>query len=288
MATDTQNLTTSSTITDEQFQAIVSFISDALDAGGMNKTADIGQVDPDTVTFPGSNNSEGGYEIRAFDDSLTGTAPVAIKLSYRRGSSAAQFQLGVQIGSGSDGSGNITGEKLSQQNFNLVLSAMTSQPWDICATENSFILCGSYSSSQYRSVISLERTRNASNEITDQGLMLVYKNVTDTFRSFYINYAANSFINETTTAGGCMMPSNQTSGLHGSGDTAVYPYNVFGVGEVLVPPLNLVGGFSSNFSDVTTYTIGVFGQSQTMKAIHTHGIARGGAGANAIMLMKWI
>lgn len=288
MATDTQNLTTSSTISNSEFQAIVGFISDALDAGGMDKTADTGQVDPDTVTFPGSNNTEGGYEIRAFDDSLSGTAPVVVKFSYRRGGSAAQMQLGIQIGSGSDGSGTITGEKMTQQNINLVLSAMTSQPWDICATENSFILCGSYSSSQYRSVISLERTRNTSNEITDQGLMFVYKPVTSTFGSIYVNYAANSIIHETSPSGGCVMPGQQTSGMHPDGDTTVYPYTVFAPGEILVPPLNLVGGFSGNFTDLTTYTVSLFGESLTMKAIHTQGIARGGAGATAIMLMKWV
>lgn len=288
MAKNSDIFTTSSTITDGEFQAIITFISAVLTSGGITKTSDTGQIDPGGATFPGSNNTSGGYEIRQFTDTESSTTPVILKINYRRGAGANTMQLGISIGSGSDGSGNLTSGKMTEQVINIVSNTSATQPFDIQATTNSFALATPYSTtSQNRGFIGLERTRDAGGEVTGQGLMLVYKNPTSAFNSIYVDYNAGSFISENSIAGGCMMPGNQTTGTHSSGDTAVYPYHVFAPGEVLVPPLNIVGGFSGNFTDNSEYDVSVLGAIQRMKAIHSQGIARGGAGATAIMLMRW-
>lgn len=83
-------------------------LSGMLDTIGFIKSADTGQIDWATVTRPGVNTS-GGYEIRYMNDSLHGTAPIYVKLEYGTGAAADYPGMWVTIGTGSNGSGTITG-----------------------------------------------------------------------------------------------------------------------------------------------------------------------------------
>ena len=97
---------------DAEFRAWGSELSAKLQAiGGLVQTADTGQINWLTVTRPGTN-TDGGYEIYYLDDSLHGTAPVYFKLYYGTGSNAAYPRLRIEVGTGSNGSGTITGTAL--------------------------------------------------------------------------------------------------------------------------------------------------------------------------------
>lgn len=75
---------------------------------GLIQTADTGQINWVTVTRP-SANTDAGYEIWRFDDSLQGTAPIYFKLYFGAGGNISIPRMRVQVGSGSNGSGTITG-----------------------------------------------------------------------------------------------------------------------------------------------------------------------------------
>lgn len=94
--------------TDAQFRAWGSELSARLLALGLVQTADTGQVNWGSVTRPGINTA-GGYEIWRFNDSLQGSAPIYFKIEYGTGSAVNTPATWLTVGTGSNGSGTITG-----------------------------------------------------------------------------------------------------------------------------------------------------------------------------------
>jgi hypothetical protein len=106
-------MTTASTLTpfdqttDAGFRAWVSSIITQLAAVGLTQTSDTGQINTSTVTRPGSGNTSAGYTIWQFNDSLQGTSPIYFKLEFGSGSAAANPQMWVTVGTGTNGAGTI-------------------------------------------------------------------------------------------------------------------------------------------------------------------------------------
>lgn len=93
---------------DANFQEWVQGIHDALAGCGLAQASDTGQIDPETVSLPGSNDTSGGYEIWRFNDAEQATNPIFIRLDYFRGDSASELRLNFGVGKGSNGSGTLT------------------------------------------------------------------------------------------------------------------------------------------------------------------------------------
>lgn len=86
-----------------------SSISTMISDMGFVKTSDTGQVDWATVALPSNFNTIWCYEIWRFNDSLQGTTPIFFKIGYGRASGPGTVFLSIEGGSGSNGSGTITG-----------------------------------------------------------------------------------------------------------------------------------------------------------------------------------
>lgn len=93
---------------DANFRLWGAEIGVALTAVGCTQTADTGQINWTTVTRAGAN-ANAGYEIYYINDSLHATAPVYFKVYYGTGTGTSAPRLQIEVGTGSDGSGNITG-----------------------------------------------------------------------------------------------------------------------------------------------------------------------------------
>jgi len=91
--------------TDFLFRDWGSKLSSAIQAVGLIKTADTGQIN--WLTVPRSTSGMAGYEIFRFDDTLQATAPIFLKLEYGGTGNYALFK--TTLGKGTDGAGNITG-----------------------------------------------------------------------------------------------------------------------------------------------------------------------------------
>lgn len=90
--------------TDAEWQSWVNMVSAALTAAGLPKTADTGQITiPATIT-----RAQNGYEIRKLNDAHDGTNPIRFKIKYE---TVATVRPGLtfDLGTGSDGAGNLTG-----------------------------------------------------------------------------------------------------------------------------------------------------------------------------------
>lgn len=110
-------------------------LSNALTAVGFIKSGDTGQINWATVTRPAVNVS-GGYEIRYLNDSLHGTAPIYMKIEYGTNTTGAAYPaMWVTIGTGSNGSGTITGTTIAREEIVLGLYPLDST----VATKTSFV-----------------------------------------------------------------------------------------------------------------------------------------------------
>lgn len=97
--------------TDALFRAWGLAHSTALAAAGMVQTADTGQINWVTVLKPAAGVTA-GYEVWRFADAMQATAPIFVKISYGIGAAAAANTASITavvVGTGSNGSGTITG-----------------------------------------------------------------------------------------------------------------------------------------------------------------------------------
>ena len=83
-----------------------------LAAVGLVQTADTGQINWVTVVRAGIN-SNAGYEIWRFNDAQQGTAPIFIRFDYGTNTATNTPRLMMTVGTGSNGSGTITGTALT-------------------------------------------------------------------------------------------------------------------------------------------------------------------------------
>lgn len=91
-----QFIVTASANTD--FRAIVQMWHDFFGTTcGFTQAADSGQINPSTVNFPGSNNSNAGQEVWYFADALQSTKPIAIRIHYGRGADANDWRIQVSV-----------------------------------------------------------------------------------------------------------------------------------------------------------------------------------------------
>lgn len=97
--------------------ALKASIATVIAAGGfLAQTADTGQINWASVTRPATNTAA-GYEVYAFADALAGSAPIVFKLEYGTGSAATGAQMWITVGTGSNGSGTITGVMVARRTF---------------------------------------------------------------------------------------------------------------------------------------------------------------------------
>lgn len=94
---------------DASFRAWVQVVIDSLTSAGLTRTTDSGQINVATVTRPTAGNTVAGYTVWRMSDPLQSVAPVFIKVGFGSGNTTGYPRLAVDVGSGSDGAGGITG-----------------------------------------------------------------------------------------------------------------------------------------------------------------------------------
>lgn len=122
----------------EMITALVSTI-------GLTQTADTGQINTSTVTRAAVANTAAGYVILRFNDSLQGTSPIFMKVEFGAGSGVAVPNSWFTVGTGSNGSGTITGTTSvrSSAQGGTPISALATyiSRWCYTATQGSLGFC---------------------------------------------------------------------------------------------------------------------------------------------------
>lgn len=154
-------------------------LSAAIQACGLIKTADTGQINWATVTQPGSVDIVAGYEIYRFNDALQATSPVFMKIEYGSGGQLATTpQYWIRFGTGSDGAGTLTGRVSSRMQFRHweVLGGAAGTVARDCYVSGStgrlsFNMWVNYDQ-RYSSFFSVERTKNSDGSDNGEGLLI--------------------------------------------------------------------------------------------------------------------
>lgn len=286
MAYNSGSQATSATITDSEFRAFYSMMMTVLESGGIVKTADTGQIDWSTVNFPGANNTSAGYEIRAI-------GAFTIRFDFRRGAAANQSEIGLTFGTGSDGSGTITGTRLAHAAYRMIQTNGT-YAISAYADANSFWLLAHRGSTNTAHLISVERTADADRNPTSHGVTLIHNDGSTGLAASRLITLTGAVppndVNSGSTQSGLIFPTTSfTSGLKADGNVAVYPWYFFGHGEMTYPAINIAGCFSGDFTNDAEYTVNIRGVDQTMIKIpnvFSTSISRGSTGSANILLRK--
>ena len=101
--------------TDAGFRAWAKAHHDALIGAGLSLV--YSGIDFATVTMPTVAQTVAGSNVYELNDSLSATTPIYVKIGFGRGSTTTAnvgFRIDVQLGSGHNGSGTLTGTIVSQ------------------------------------------------------------------------------------------------------------------------------------------------------------------------------
>jgi hypothetical protein len=91
---------------DAGFRAWASEYSNALQTIGLVQTADTGQINLVTATRP-STSVNAGYQVWRFNDAQQATKPIFVKIFYGTTNLPSAPRIQIQVGTGSDGAGNL-------------------------------------------------------------------------------------------------------------------------------------------------------------------------------------
>jgi hypothetical protein len=254
--------------TDAHFRQWGKTISDHLQAVGLVQTADSGQVNWSTVSVPG-NNSVAGYEIYAMADSLDATYPIRIKIEYGLGAGLGRPNTWLTVGTGTNGSGSITGLKigpLSHDNSNNINP--TTVGVSRCCRVDGFVgvMCfmgilspGSGNSSQSLCRFIVTRTVDDSGEPTGDGFFLIFKDYSQRCPAMYL-FNRNLNITSSATYHHTFQPGPYSSSLT---DDSPANYQAFS-SYLCIPKMRPVFGVASTvqaevaaFSEYSVALVGI-------------------------------
>lgn len=150
-------------------------IFDAFIACGWRQTDDTGQAVPSELTFPGTVSTVAGYGVFRLDDALQATTPVFTRMEFFRSASTnTGMVLRVEVGSATDGAGNIVGRQYSAAARELHGAGGTGLSEYLCYASgdgSSFNLV-MYEGFQRCSMLAIERSRSASGIPTGESILV--------------------------------------------------------------------------------------------------------------------
>lgn len=285
------------------FQAWGSAIANAVSASGWVKTVDANQINWATVSSPNTaTNLIAGYEVWHMNDTGAGanqaSNPVFMKFEYASGAvSNNNPQLIVTFATGCNSSGGLTGA-ISARHF-LEVSNSTNTVTSVYSGDvNRFQIAlwglsvnatmNTVATSTLAAMLSVERTKDASGNDTNEGLLLCFKKGTSSPNFFqqYLNLTAGPTGVE--GAGWSSLMPTANIGLATGVQTAVYPvYHSKGV--FLNPGMGVLTVYAQVVSELQTLSVPIYGQNHTYmcfsNAMYT--IASRGGNANTIPMMRW-
>lgn len=253
---------------DATFREWGSELSSKLLAVGMTQTADTGQIDWGTVTRP-STNTSAGFEIWRFNDPSHSTSPIFLRLDYGTAGNADAPQLVVTMGTGSNGSGTITGTAISPARQ--VVYGTIGQTTD--TLRNSYLVYNAtmgflglwwkVGSGHAHSMLFIARTVDADGEGDTTGALMVWANTNVGSRAsqaFRFLSPATVFTVKATSASMqlCIWPQSPSSSIVGSDYQVALAFTI----TPRVQPLSqLCGTVAAEIADATTFNATMVGST---------------------------
>lgn len=268
MATDSWTTTMLHT-SDSEFRDWGLELSTRLGTIGLTQTSDTGQIDWGTVTRPGTN-TDAGYEIWRFNDTLQATAPIFIKLFYGTGGTANGPRLQFQIGTGSNGAGTLTGTTTSTINCTANNSAAPTgtPPYfsTLCYTEGHLGLVFKHnagiSTGRAKMSLLITRTVDENGDFNATGCFVSWPNTGNTISSsqntLSIRFATPAQV-YTTNTNFVVVPGDESTSTV-DGDTQAYIFWM--ITPQVRPVISQCAVYSNEITINSTFQTNLVGVSQ--------------------------
>jgi hypothetical protein len=211
-------------VSDAAFRAWGQAISAALAALGLVQTADTGQINWSTVTKPTVNATAQGYEVWRFADALQATAPVYVKIEYGSATSSTTAPgIWVTVGTGSNGSGTITGTDVANVSGAVTsrlaclqngATGPTATSWAAADADGSALALALHpnaGASNGGMFVLIERTRDWSGVATGDGVLVAVL-TSGAAKCGWLSYLPFVVINNFTVGIGAVLPGGSASG----------------------------------------------------------------------------
>jgi hypothetical protein len=255
---------------------------------GLVQTADTGQINWTTITFPTVINTANGYEIWRFNDTLQSTAPVFLKIEYGAGGVAGHVSVWITLGSGSNGTGTLTGIPSTRQQITCTgVATPVTHYWS--GDTNRFTIAVVGTTAATSMFLGVERTVDATGALTSEGCLMIMRST-----SVWVQQAWNQVTGPYTATWeqslGVLGPAVAPFGVFGS-QLAVYP--VFhNKGVFLTPGLNIYVYENATAAAGSTISFTTYGATHTYMPLGTPmfaSAARAGfsSAANAVAMMRY-
>lgn len=252
------------------------------------KTTDTGQINLATFVRAAINTAA-GYEIREFTDSLAATAPIVIKFEYGSGAAQDRPAMWITVGTGSNGSGTITGiimarSMVSGSNLGSLVSTVTNYPAFFCGIDGVFGMVykvGAYSASSASTNSSIaqlhiQRTTDSSGAVTAEGCTIHFSDSTNARVSAYCaNFATSAVYGQSNLY--TMAPFGITNTLV-SGGLQLFAH-AYVLPEIRTAAFS-ISALAAEVGDLVTVTATPVGL--TSRTFLSVGNAGGSASANAV------
>lgn len=219
--------------TDAGFRAWITEHRDLLLTGGaLAQTADTGQIDFGTVVRPPTNTDAAPLLLR-FTDALQATAPYILAVYYGTDSVATRGRIRVAIGTGTNGSGALTGTILAATtitNTSVIAAAATTAmespacglPGEIAVAHKLGGASGGASQSVLWNLIGLSRTINHAGVQTAEGLVVYLSGSSGQMQCRTLRRDPPTVIGPSAAA--CLVPLETTSSVAAGGERQVYAH----------------------------------------------------------------
>jgi len=271
---------------DAYFRGWGGALSTAIQAVGVTKTTDTGQVNWTTATAPAAINTKAGYEIYKFTDTLSATYPVFIRIDYGSASSTNNPAIWITVGTGTNGAGTITGTVIAATQIGTASSSTTAYVSRVSGDTNrlSFVTWDNFAGATYLIGVGIERSRNYAGTETGTGVLCLFLNGTGAtkisqFGTFGVTTTQYANWNTST-------PPSGTGAL--APDTNFYPVRGWRPGETS-PSLNFLSFISGDAAFNSSYSVVCFdGVTRTfVTPVNSNAVIAVGFGGTNYAMMRY-
>jgi hypothetical protein len=262
-----QTTLTNSVSTDALMRAFAQWIDALITSGGWTYSGDSGQADLTTLVAQSNSNTfqSAGYKIYAMGDAIQATKPVYMKVEYGRqtyNGNTAGPALAITIGTGTNGSGTITGTLL--HGFSIFMNSANGVGYTCQGSAGAArLVFALFVNSNFPLYFGIERRKNSDLSDADTGIVVMCGEMN--------NSAGNNHTSRCIPFSGTVPPSesgyqtlltsnNPSTFNNGVGFGLIYPM----MGFTPDPPgLNAVIRQSSDFTNYLTASVDINGTSHT-------------------------
>lgn len=287
--------------TDAEFQVWVNAMHAVIAASGMVQTSDSGQITiPYTGVKPNAVNVVAGYEIWRMADAQQANYPVFIKLEYGSSASdAGSIGMYVTIGTGSNGSGTITGILLARTKLARNGTATAGTLENVATHGPGYFCFATGLGSNFTTYFALQRHLDASGNPTDNAIFVFFSSQANTVWATLMKQPGGLLINRSSSESSGVGPpvlfcpdnTNLREVISLNGEVPLYPFEPF-LGRRQSPLLGACVVHDRDVGAGVVFTATMYGATKTWRRVSESGNAytRGTNTSNgglAALALRW-